>query len=140
MDGKKQQTFPYSFKTAGTGDRTAIGFGEAQNKIGFELINPRDFYACQQLYAHFRYVHDGTQAGRNVTSVSVTDDDFSPTTTKSVNTNYDGSSLTVDVKIDVTTLRNEFGTNIVFFHFDGKVSGTIKIIKLDMLYQVVGIR
>lgn len=136
----KTQTFPYSFKTAGTGDRVAIGYSADQDKIGFELINPQDFYACQQLYAHFRFVHDGTQAGRNITSVFVTDDDFAPTYTKTQTVNFDGSSLTVDAKIDVSHLRNEFGTNIVVFKFDGKVSGTIKIIKLDMLYQVVGIR
>lgn len=136
----KSQIFPYSFKTCATGDRTAIGFGSGQDRIGFEIIKPQDFYSCQQLYAHFRFLHDGVGVGRNITSVYVTDSTIAPTYTKTVTTNYAASSLAVDARIDVTPLRNEFGTNIVVFVFDGTVSGTIKLIKLDMLYQVIGVR
>lgn len=138
--GTKLQTFPYSFKTVATGDTGAIGYGSGINKIGFEMINPRDFYSCQQLYAHFRFVHDGTQAGRNITSIYVTDDTIAPTVTNTLTATFTAASLTVDVKVDLSTIRNEFGENIVFFVFDGQISGTIKIIKLDMLYQVIGIR
>lgn len=136
----KNQAFPYSFKTVATGDQGAIGYGTGVNSIGFEMINPRDFHSCQQLYAHFRFVHDGTQAGRNITSVYVTDATIAPTFTKTLTATWTAASLTVDARIDLSPIRNEFGTNIVFFVFDGQVSGTIKIIKLDMLYQVIGIR
>jgi hypothetical protein len=115
----KVQTFPYSFKTAGTGDKVSIGFGTLVNQIGLEIINPRDFYSCQQLYCHFRFLHDGTQAGRNITSVKVTDSTIAPTFTKSMTVNIvpDGS-LAIDARVDVSALRNEFGANIVVFGFD----------------------
>lgn len=136
----KPQTFPYSFKTVATGDTGAIGYGANQDRIGFEMINPRDFYSCQQLYAHFRFLHNGSAAGRNVTSIYVTDDTIAPTTTKTLTATWTAASLTVDVQVDLSQIRNEFGENIVFFVFDGAISGTIKIIKLDMLYQVIGNR
>lgn len=137
---QKNQIFPYSFKTVATGDQGAIGYGVSGNQIGFEMINPRDFHSCQQLYAHFRFLHDGTQAGRNVTSIYVTDATIAPTFTKTFTGTWTASGLTVDVKVDLSPIRNEFGENIVFFVFDGQISGTIKIVKLDMLYQVIGIR
>lgn len=137
----KNQTFPYSFKTVTLGDKNVIGYGSSIDRIGFQIISPKDFYSCQQLYAHLRFTADGTQAGRNITSVYVTDTTISPTWTRTITTSYtaDGS-LTVDAKVDVTPLRNEFGDNIVFFVFNGIVSGTIKVMKLDMLYQVIGVR
>lgn len=141
MNGyQKNQAFPYSFKTIATGDTGALGFGALQDRIGFEFINPKDFHSCQQLYAHFRFTHDGTKAGRNVTSIYVTDDTIAPTFTKTITGSWLASSLTVDVKVDLSQIRNEFGENIVFFVFDAAIQGTIKIVKLDMLYQVIGIR
>lgn len=137
---QKNQTFPYSFKTVATGDTGAIGYGSATDRIGFQMINPKDFYSCQQLYAHFRFVHNGSAAGRNITSIYITDDTIAPTVTNTITATWTAASLTVDVKVDLSPIRNEFGTNIVFFVFDGAVSGTIKIVKLDMLYQVIGIR
>lgn len=141
----KLQRFPYSFKTVSVADKFCIDFqsfnGVANiHMIGLEIIQPKDFYACEGLYAHLRFVHDGTAAGRNITSVYVTDDTVAPTWVRSVASNYSGSSLTVDARIDVTALKNTSGRNIVLFNFDATISGTIKILKLDMLYQVIGIR
>lgn len=137
----KTQTFPYSFKTVSVGDKIASGYGVGIDRIGMQIILPKDFYSCQQLYAHFRYTHDGSQVGRNITSVYVTDNTIGATVTKTITTSYaaDGT-LTVDAKIDLTSIRNEFGDNIVFFVFDGRILGTIKVFKLDMLYQVIGVR
>lgn len=141
----KEQRFPYSFKTVSVADRFAIDFTTFNSlsnihMIGMEIINPKDFYACEGLYAHLRFVHDGTAAGRTVNAVYVTDSTTAPTWVRSVAANYTVSGLTTDVRIDVTALKNTTGANIVLFNFDNTISGTIKIMKLDMLYQVVGIR
>jgi hypothetical protein len=137
----KEQRFPYSFKTVAVRDTAATdltSFGGVNNlhMIGLEVILPKDFYACEGLYAHLRF--SGTSA--NVTSVYVFDDSVAPTWIRSVPTSYAAVSSVVDVRIDVTALKNTSGRNIVMFNFDAAISGTIKILKVDMLYQVIGIR
>lgn len=140
----KAQRFPYSFKTVAEADKFVIDFqtfnSQTVHMIGLEIILPRDFYACEGLYTHIRFLHDGTAIGRNLVGVTVTDDIFTPTWVRNLSTTVNASGLTLDAKLDVTALKNTSGRNIVLFNFDAAISGTIKIMKLDMLYQVVGIR
>lgn len=139
--GSKLPIFPYSFKTAGVADLGAIGGGVGGKQIGIELVNPSNFYSCESLYAHFVFLHDGTQAGRNITSVAVQSDATSaPSFSRPLTLNALATALKVDVGINLTSLRNTTGRNVVMFTFDGQVSGTIKLLKLDMMYQVEGIR
>lgn len=139
--GTKQQRFPYSFKTVAVKDTAATdltsitGIGSV-HAIGLEVILPKDFYACEGLYAHLRF--SGTSA--SITNVYVLDDAVTPTWIRTVPCNYAAVSSVVDARIDVTALKNTSGRNIVFFNFNAAISGTIKIFKVDMLYQVVGIR
>lgn len=137
----KQQRFPYSFKTVAVRDQAATdiptitGIG-ACHMIGLEIINPKDFYACEGLYAHLRF--SGTTA--SIVNAYVLDDAVTPTWIRSVPCNYAPSATVVDARIDLTALKNTSGRNIVFFNFNAAISGTIKVFKVDMLYQAIGIR
>lgn len=147
--GKKNTIFPYSFKSVCAGPRAASSIGatsgwpalisgQTPNLIGFEIINPQDFYACVNLISHIMFTHNSV--ARNIIGVYVTDTQISPTWFRSIAVNSPAVGLVNNFRIDVTAMRNTTGKNIVWFNFDGAVAGTLNMFKSDMQYQVIGIR
>lgn len=144
--------FPLSFKTAGIGNVNCdpvLGSGNAYSYIGFQLIEPYNLYALKKLRTHFKCSFAaGVASGlQQITKISV-----GGLTAASVPVSYTVSGSYIEFTVDLAPLITATGDNTIYLFFPAALSpsypgwsgsaGQIQIAvwKVDMLYQVQGVR
>lgn len=129
------QTFPYTLRTVACAD-TAASTLFASNAIGLELVNPVDLYAVKSLAFHAKFTHTGTDQA--IIQIQVQDGNGNIIKSMDVSTVVTGH--VVEISRDISHMINPTGRNIVYVVFADVATVTINIFKVDMLYQVKGIR
>ena len=153
-----QNIFPISYKTAAVSDRAAdtivgTGANAAYSYIGFQLYQPYNLYKMKGLKLHFKCTFAGgvITANQVVQKISVGTalSGFPSTTTPFLLTNFVAVGGTLEFTIDLSTLMTPTGDDTIYLFFPAAMafatsgvanSIVLGIMKVDMLYQTIGIR
>lgn len=166
--GTSKKIFPKSFKTVGIDHWLCdpvqgTGVNSAYSFIGFQVYQPYNLYAVTGLKVRLRMLFASTvpTAEAIIYKIAVGSDGvysydidgFYPSSTaRSVVVNYAPGSSELDVTIDLKNLITPTGDNIIYFFFPAVLAPVnpnwngnysqinINILKVDMSYQVLGIR
>jgi len=149
MIGSKKQVFPYSFKTISSDSEY---FFNTEPFMGLEPILPEDVYTIEGLSMKFDFTVDPNNqwgaTGSKIISIEVWDNLTYNEIGKPISGNIQSIPVNIGMDVnnkivfskDISNIKNKYGKNIIMVRFDSSVAGTINIIKVDILYTVLGNR